>query len=69
MRTTGNFGLELIKVPVLLFDTLELMKNALLCSYTEELLRVFSITYPNWSTVSLEVATGHNYIATDVEPK
>jgi len=23
LRTTGNFGLELIKVPVLLFDTLE----------------------------------------------
>ena len=37
----------------------DLMKNALLCSYTEELLKVFSITYPNWSPVTLEVATGY----------
>ena len=27
LRTTGNFGLELIKVPVLLFDTLEYDEN------------------------------------------
>ena len=27
MRTTGNFGLELIKVPVLLFDTLEYLQD------------------------------------------